>query len=154
MNRQAYDAILAAQEAYLLANGWVRDPDGQSMNLWREPDGTRGDGTRRYGRCLAFSHAVNSQLYADRRWRVPPPPETRGEKIDRWLHEVASHFLLRHAPGDTRQRRRQDVRQWIRLIAREGPPPTTRVEKARLARALHAKKHRGVGCECGRPVPW
>jgi hypothetical protein len=50
------ETFLAAQQAYLLANGWTREGDGR--DAWREPPGRRG-------RTLVLGHAVNSQLQRD-----------------------------------------------------------------------------------------
>lgn len=53
MNRKALDAVLAAEKAYLLANGWEQVGDDD----WDEPHEKQ--------RCLTFGHAVNSQKKRD-----------------------------------------------------------------------------------------
>lgn len=146
MNKEAFEAVTAALQLYLAANGWLElGPD-----TWSEPKGRRG-------RDLNFGHAVNSQLYADRN-HIEIVPETPEQHRARWLIILRSYFRNRHVqhPGRalfaSRQRARQDVRTWIRILART-TPAETRVQKARLKRAEHARHHKATGCECGKEGP-
>lgn len=141
MNRIAQIALEQAQTLYLLANGWV----ALDRDRWQEPpDGYGG------GRTLTFGHAVNSQLYHDRKWAPPRPPETREERHARWRQGIASAWRGRHHE----RAERQHIRQMIRWLARE-TPAETRVQKARLRRAEHARHHKAKGCSCGKEgVPY
>lgn len=142
MNREALAAFDVARRAYLIANGWVElGPDE-----WLEPRDRR--------RHLHMGHAVNSQLYFDANYREPPPPETPEQRRERWLSSIRRNWPERHGTniwGNVRQ----DIRRAIRWLARDlgEAGAVTRVQKARLKRALHASKHRNTGCPCGKEGP-
>lgn len=141
MNREAFDAITAAQRAYLLANGWTE----------REPDKwTRAPSSRRE---YAFGHAVNSQLFYDRTYVEPPPPPTDEQLLAHFRKNVSLWFAERHDGGPSRQTIRSSIRSIARTLEKLGRTPDTRVARARLARALHAGKHRNTGCPCGKEGP-
>lgn len=140
MNRVAFEAIIRQQRLYLLANGWTEIADDE----WQEPEGYRG---HRRQRVITFGHAVNSQLYSDRTYREPPPPETPEQRHERWIGQLRAYFADRHV-GKFRQLVRGHIRWIARELGEEGA--VTRVQKARLRRALHAKHHKNKGCECGK----
>lgn len=143
MNREALAAFDEARRAYLIANGWVElGPDE-----WREPHYRK--------RRLTMGHAVNSQLYLDAHPPPPPlPPETPEQRRERWLSSLRRNWPERHGTniwGNVRQDIRRYIRAFARDLGEEGA--VTRVQKARLKRALHASKHRNTGCPCGKEGP-